>query len=291
MSPAALPQSERNHLLSLAYGYLGSLVDSEDIVQEAMLRLQQYSDRRAILNPAAWLTTVVTRLSIDKLRSAQHRREVYPGEWLPEPVFDAPSPEQEAITRSRLSIALLYLLEKLEPEQRVVFVLREVFQHSYEAIAQIVDKSEPACRQLMVRARAAIDRAKHFPPARGEIADAVVARFINALMQGDEEVLLGILAPDAVLVGDGGGKVQSVINPVYNADRISRFFLGIFRKQAHGLQVFPAEVNSSPGMLTYRDGQLISVASVMIEDGRITGIYSIGNPDKIHGRHKVRAGN
>ena len=105
MSPAALSQSERSHLLSLAYGYLGSLVDSEDIVQEAMLRLQQHSDRTAVLNPAAWLTTVVTRLSIDKLRSAQHRREVYPGEWLPEPVFDAPSPEQEAITRSRLSIA------------------------------------------------------------------------------------------------------------------------------------------------------------------------------------------
>jgi RNA polymerase sigma-70 factor (ECF subfamily) len=293
MSPAALPQSERSRLLSLAYGYLGSLVDSEDIVQEAMLRLQQYSDRTAILNPAAWLTTVVTRLSIDKLRSARHRREVYAGEWLPEPVFDAPSPEQEAITRSRLSIALLYLLEKLEPEQRIVFVLREVFQHSYEEIAQIVDKSEPACRQLMVRARAAMDRAKQSPPAppaRGEIADDVVVRFINALAQGDEKGLLEILAPDAVLVGDGGGKVQSVINPVHGADRIARFFLGILRKQDHGLQVFRAEVNSGAGMLTHRDGQLVSVASVTIEDGRITGIYSIGNPDKIHGRHKVRAG-
>jgi RNA polymerase sigma-70 factor (ECF subfamily) len=289
MSPPALTPSERSHLLSLAYGYLGSLVDSEDIVQEAMLRLQQYADRTAVLNPAAWLTTVVTRLSIDKLRSAQHRREVYPGEWLPEPVFDAPSPEQEAITRSRLSVALLYLLEKLEPEQRVVFVLREVFQHSYEEIAQIVDKSEPACRQLMVRARAAMDRAKHSPPARGEIANDVVARFINALTQGDEKGLLEILAPDAVLVGDGGGKVQSVINPVYGADRIARFFLGIFRKQDHGLQVSLTEVNSGAGMLTYRDGQLISVASVTIEDGRITGIYSIGNPDKIQGRHKVRA--
>jgi RNA polymerase sigma-70 factor (ECF subfamily) len=290
MGPAILQQSERNHLLSLAYGYLGSLVDSEDIVQEAMLRFEQYSDRTTILNPAAWLTTVVTRLSIDRLRSAQHRREVYPGEWLPEPVFDAPSPEQEAITHSRLSVALLYLLEKLEPEQRIVFVLREVFQHSYETIAEIAGKSEAACRQLMVRARAALDRARQSPPARGDIAQALVARFINALRQGDEKELLGILAPDAVLVGDGGGKVQSVLNPVYGGDRIARFFLGIRRKQDHGLQVFPAEVNSGAGMLTYRDGQLISVASVSVEDGRITGIYSVGNPDKIHRRHNVLAG-
>jgi RNA polymerase sigma-70 factor, ECF subfamily len=288
MSPAMPQESERTHLLSLAYGYLGSLVDSEDIVQEAMLRFEQQPDRAAILNPAAWLTTVVTRLAIDKLRSAQHRREVYPGEWLPEPVFDAPSPEQDAITHSRLSIALLYLLEKLEPEQRVVFVLREVFQYSYQTIAGIAGKSEAACRQLMVRARAALDRARQSPPAQGDIAAAVVAQFIQALSQGDEQQLLGILAPNAILVGDGGGKAQSVINPIYGADRIARFFMGIRKNQDHGLQVFPAEVNSGAGMLTYRDGQLISVASVSIEEGQITGIYSVGNPDKIHPASRAR---
>jgi len=288
MSPATLQQSERTHLLSLAYGYLGSLVDSEDIVQEAMLRFEQQPDRAAILNPTAWLTTVVTRLSIDKLRSAQHRREVYPGEWLPEPVFDAPSPEQDAITHSRLSIALLYLLEKLEPEQRIVFVLREVFQHSYQTIAGIAGKSEAACRQQMARARAALDRAGQSPPAQGDVAEAVVARFIQALSQGDEQQLLGILAPNAILVGDGGGKVQSVINPIYGADRIARFFMGIRKNQHHGLQVFPAEVNSGAGMLTYRDEKLISVASVSIEDGQITGIYSVGNPDKIHAARRAR---
>jgi len=287
MSPVTLQRPERTHLLSLAYGYLGSLADSEDIVQEAMLRFEKESGHTEIRNPAAWLTTVVSRLSIDKLRSAQHRREVYPGEWLPEPVFNAPSPEQDAITHSRLSVALLYLLEKLEPEQRIVFVLREVFEQPYETIAGVLGKSEPSCRQVMVRARAALDRARQSPPARGDIAQSVVKRFIQALSLGDENQLLGILAPDAVLVGDGGGKVQSVINPIFGAERIARFFMGIRKKPGHGLEVFPAEVNSGVGMLTWRDGQLISVASVSIENGRITGIYSVGNPDKLHGASQI----
>jgi RNA polymerase sigma-70 factor (ECF subfamily) len=267
--------------LSLAYGYLGSLVESEDMVQEALLRFEQ-SDRASIQNAEAWLTTVVTRLSLDKLRSAQHRREVYPGEWLPEPIFGAPTPEQDAITRSRLSVGLLYLLEKLEPEQRVVFVLREVFDHSYQSIAAIAGKSEAACRQLMVRARAALERAQQAPPVSGTIAESLVTRFINALAQGDEKELLGIIAPDAVLVADGGGKVPSILNPVHGADRITRFFLGLLRKQGNVFEVRPATVNSGPGMLTFRDGQLVSVACVSIQDERITAIYSVSNPDKLH---------
>jgi RNA polymerase sigma-70 factor (ECF subfamily) len=282
MGPAISSSSERTRLMSLAYGYVGSLVESEDIVQEALLRLEQ-ADDTFIQNREAWLTTVVTRLSIDKLRSAQHRREVYPGEWLPEPVFEAPSPEQDAITRSHLSVALLYLLEKLEPEQRVVFVLREVFQHSYQSIAEIAGKSEAACRQMMVRARGAIDRARQAPPVRGAVAQAVVTRFVNALLQGDEKELLGILAQDAVLIGDGGGKVPSILNPVYGADRIARFFMGILRKGDHAWDIQPGIVNSGAGVLTFRDGRLFSVTSVSIQDERITGIYSVSNPEKIGG--------
>jgi RNA polymerase sigma-70 factor (ECF subfamily) len=228
------------------------------------------------------LTTVVTRLAIDKLRSAQHRREVYPGEWLPEPIFEAPSPEQDAITRSHLSVGLLYLLEKLEPEQRVVFVLREVFQHSYQSIAEIAGKSEAACRQLMVRARAALDRAKQAPPVSGTITASLVSRFIEALARGDENELLAILAQDAVLVSDGGGKVPSTINPVYGADRIARFFMGLLRKHGNVFEVHLATVDSAPGMLTFRRGQLVSVASVSVKDNRIAAIYSVNNPDKIH---------
>jgi len=273
-----MTDGERARLISLAYGYLGSLADSEDILQEALLRYQA-ADHSAILNHEAWLTTVVTRLAIDKLRSAQHRREVYPGEWLPEPVFGAPSPEQAAITRSRLSVGLLYLLEKLKPEQRVVFVLREVFEYSWHEIAAIIGKSEVACRQLMVRARAALDRAKHAPAVQTVTAEALIGRFINALQHGDEKELLGILAPDAVLVGDGGGKVQAILNPVYGADRIVRFFMGINRK--HRMETHPAVVNSAPGAINRRNGQLHFVISIEVRDDRIHAIYAVSNPDKL----------
>jgi len=250
-------------------------------VQEALLRLEQ-QDHASIRDAQAWLTTVVTRLAIDKLRSAQHRREVYVGEWLPEPVFNAPDPEQDAITRSRLSVGLLYLLDKLEPEQRVVFVLREIFEHSYQSIAEIVGKSEAACRQAMVRARTALERARQVPPVSQKMASSVVTRFIDALARGDQKELLGIIAQDAVLVADGGGKVPSILNPVYGADRITRFFLGLRNKYGNVYKVRPATVNSGPGLLTFRDGQLVSVASVSIDNERIMAIYSVNNPDKIH---------
>lgn len=279
---ASASPSLRKRLLSFAYGYLGSLVEGEDVVQEALLRYQQ-SDQTSIQNVEAWLTTVVTRLSIDKLRSAQHRREVYPGEWLPEPIFNAPTPEQDAITRSRLSVGLLYLLEKLEPEQRVVFVLREVFEHSYQSIAEIAGKSEAACRQLMVRARGALQKAEQVPFVSGAIAESLVSRFLDALARGDEKALLGILAQEAILVGDGGGKAPSILNPVYGAANIARFFLGIRRKNGDVFETRSATVNSGPGILTFRDNQLFSVASVAIEDARITAIYSVSNPDKIRG--------
>jgi RNA polymerase sigma-70 factor, ECF subfamily len=281
VSRFAASSPERKRLISLAYGYLGSLIESEDLLQEALLRFQQ-SDPASIRNVEAWLTAVVTRLSIDKLRSAQHRREVYPGEWLPEPVFNAPDPEQDAITRSRLSVALLYLLEKLEPEQRVIFVLREVFEHSYQSIAEIAGKSEAACRQTMLRARDALDRARQAPPVYGKITSSIVSRFIDALAHGDEKELLGIIAQDAVLIADGGGKVPSILKPVYGADRITRFFLGLLNKYGNVFAIRPATVNSGPGMLSFRNGQLVSVAALSIQGDRITAIYSVNNPDKIH---------
>jgi len=277
-----LPPAERRRLLSLAYGYVGTLADSEDIVQEALLRLAQ-TDPTGIVNTEAWLTTVVTRLAIDQLRSAQHRREVYTGEWLPEPLFRAPDAEQQAITHSRLSVGLLYLLEKLVPEQRVVFVLREVFDYPYAAIANILGKSEAACRQLMVRARTALDPGRDVPPSPQALASSLISRFIEALSQGDEAELLSILADDAVLVADGGGKVPSILNPLYGADHVSRFFLGLLRKLGNVFKTRPAMVNGRPGMLTFRDGQLVSVTSIDVKNRRIGAIYSVNNPDKLRG--------
>jgi RNA polymerase sigma-70 factor (ECF subfamily) len=277
-----LSPAERRRLLSLGYGYLGTLADSEDVVQEALLRLAR-TDVAAVENPEAWLTTVVTRLAVDKLRSAQHRREIYTGEWLPEPLFREPDAEQQAITRSRLSVGLLYLLERLEPEQRVVFVLREVFDHGYGVIAGILGKSEAACRQLMARARTALDRSRHVPPTSQEIASSLISQFIEALSHGDEAALLSILADDAVLVGDGGGKVPSVLNVLHGADRVSRFFLGLLRKYGSGFDIHPAMVNGIPGILTFRGGALSSVASIDVKDGRIGAIYAVNNPDKLRG--------
>lgn len=250
-------------------------------MQEALLRLQQ-SERESVQNVEAWLTTVVTRLSIDTLRSARHRREVYPGEWLPEPIYLAPSPEQAALTRSRLSIGLLYLLEKLEPEQRVVFVLREVFEYPYRSVAGIIGKSEGSCRQLMVRARAELGRSKGQSVASSsKVSPFSVDRFIVALEQGDEEELLRIIAPDARLVGDGGGKVPSVMNVLQGADRIVRFFRGLRLKFGDVWERRSATVNAAPGALVFRDGALVGVVSLDEEGGRISAIYLMSNPDKI----------
>jgi RNA polymerase sigma-70 factor (ECF subfamily) len=274
------PPAERRRLVSLAYGYLGTLADSEDIVQEALLRFAQ-TEPAEIENTGAWLTTVVTRLAIDKLRSAQHRREVYTGEWLPEPVFHEPDAEQQAITHSRLSLGLLYLLEKLEPEQRAVFVLREVFDYAYSTIAGILGKSEAACRQLMVRARSALERSRHVPPASQTVASSLISRFMEAISQGDEAALLSILADHAVLVADGGGKVPSPLKPLYGADHVSRFFWGVLRKVGNVFEARPGIVNGSPGMLTFRDGELVSVISIDVKNGRISAIYSVNNPEKL----------
>jgi RNA polymerase sigma-70 factor (ECF subfamily) len=289
IAPEKTDLAVRKRLLSLAYGYLGSLTEAEDVVQEALLRLQQ-SVRQSIVNKEAWLTSVATRLAIDRLRSAQHRREVYPGEWLPEPVFGAPTPEQDAITQSRLTLGLLYLLEKLEPEQRAVFVLREVFEHSYERIAEITDKSQAACRQLMVRARAALERSREHPPVPSKVADSVVSRFLAALAKGDENELLGVIAADAMLVGDGGGKVRSVLNPIYGSDRIIRFFFGVSRKLGQGWEVQPAVVNSGPGLLTYIDASLSSVTSLDFAGDRIRAIYSVSNPEKLRSHSILKPG-
>jgi RNA polymerase sigma-70 factor, ECF subfamily len=163
-----------------------------------------------VRNPEAWLSTVVSRLAIDHLRSAQHRREVYPDEWLPEPVL-LPPQEQDAITRSRLSIALLHLLEHLDPEPRAAFVLREVLEYSYREIAKMLTKSEVACRQMVTRARNALAN-QTATESSSTVSSALVSRFVDALTSGDEQTLMKLVAPDAMLISDGGGKARAAVN-------------------------------------------------------------------------------
>jgi RNA polymerase sigma-70 factor (ECF subfamily) len=197
-------------------------------------------------------------------------------------VFPMPSSRR---SRTRDSRSGCYLLEKLEPEQRVVFVLREVFDYPYSDIANILGKSEPACRQLMVRARSALDRHRDSlsRPESHALAASLISRFIEALSQGDEATLLSILADDAVFVGDGGGKAPSALHPLYGANRVVRLFLGLLRKFGNVFEWQPAMVNGSPGILTFREGQLASVASIHLEKDRISAIYSVSNPEKLRG--------
>ena len=271
-------ERERPRLLSIAYGFLGSLSEAEDVLQEAYLRLER-TDAAAIQEPAAWLTTVVSRLALDELRSARRRRETYVGEWLPEPVFQAPLPEQELITRSRLSVAFLHLLERLEPEQRAVLVLREVFELSYREIAPILGKSEAACRQLMTRARARLE------PESAVAAEAPdpgqVDRFIAALNSGDQQELLNLLTPSAVFLGDGGGKTPSVLNPIYGAEKVARFFIGLGRKYPGRFSSASASINGELGVLTWSGGELSSATTLVWAGGRVVRLYSVRNPDKL----------
>jgi RNA polymerase sigma-70 factor (ECF subfamily) len=279
-------QRERRRLLSIAYGLLGSLAEAEDVVQEAYLRLEG-ADFAAIREPAAWLTTVVSRLALDQLKSARRRRETYPGEWLPEPVFDAPPAEQRAITRSRLSLGFLHLMEKLKPEERAVFVLREVFEHPYGDIAEMLGKSDAACRQMMTRARSRLGGGEAASPDAS--SETLTGRFLDALEAGDEQRLMSLLAPDAVFYGDGGGKVRAVVNPVYGAEKIVRFFQGIARKYPGRFQRSIIAVNGEPGMRTLVDGKLNGVAAIEWKDGRIAAIYNVLNPEKLHAHPDGRA--
>ena len=284
----ALSPAERGRLLSLAYNCLGAFADSEDVVQEALLRLSE-TPQSSVNNIEAWLTTVVTRLAIDKLRSAQHQREVYPGEWLPEPVYHAPDAEQQAIALSSLSIGLLYLLERLEPEQRAVFVLREALDYPYQTIAGILGKSEAACRQLMVRARVALDRrASAQAGTQPAVAWALISRFSEALSKGDDVALLSILTDDAIMIADGGGKVPSILNPLYGSDRIHRFYQGLLKKLGKVFAAMPAKVNHEPGLLMFRDGQFVSVVTIEVRGDRIAALYSVSNPDKLCAFQHVR---
>ncbi len=281
-------EQERRRLFTLAYGFLGSRADAADAVQEAWLRWQGREGE--IRDPAAWLTTVTARLSLDRLRSAHARRETYPGTWLPEPIVEGPSAEQLVVQRGELSVAFLFLLERLAPEERAAFVLREVFDRSYREIGEALEKSEAACRQLVTRARERVRQDRVRTEVNRAEFERVMGRYVEALAAGDERALLELIAPDAVLYGDGGGKVLSVVNPLHGQDRIVRFLLGLRRKYAGQYGVRRTEVNGQPGLLIYRGGNLSGVSAYAIADGRIQGIFHVLNPDKLQGLERRLAG-
>ncbi|HEY4724709.1 MAG TPA: RNA polymerase sigma-70 factor [Actinomycetota bacterium] len=273
-------------LFSIAYRMVGSVSEAEDLVQEAFLRFHRaVSGGEEIASPKAWLSAVTTRLAIDHLRSARARRERYVGAWLPEPLVTGqePDPAGHAETADSLSLAFLVLLERLSPVQRAVFLLHEVFGYGYAEIARLVDRSEEACRQAAVRARRHVEAGRPRFEASRRQREELAARFFAAVERGDTEGLVGLLAGDAVLYGDGGGKAPALTAPVHGAQRVARFLLGLARRGAGGgIRLELAEINGHPGLLTTDpEGRLLGVLALDIVEGRIQTLRSIVNPDKL----------
>jgi len=274
-------EAHRPLLFSIAYRMLGSATEAEDVVQDAWLRARQ-DEHAEVRSPRAYLATIVTRLCIDHLRSAERTRMVYPGPWLPEPLAE---PNQEsALLASSLSTAFLALLEKLTPTERAVFLLREVFELDFDDIAKAVDKSPANTRQILTRARARLQEPRRrFTVPRRE-SEQIVRRFRHAVGTGDVDELMAMLHADATLVSDGGGKAAAAMRPVLGADRIAKFILGYADKAHWSESDFElVTINGTPGLLMRHALAGDGTFSFDIEDGRIRAIYVVRNPDKLRG--------
>ena len=272
-------------LFSIAYRMVGSASEAEDIVQEAFLRFHRETESGTdIESPKAWLSTVTTRLAINHVQSARVRRESYVGTWLPEPIVTDFESEgaRHAETADSLSMAFLVLLESLGPVERAVFLLREVFEYGYDEIAGIVNKSEDNCRQIAARARRQIEAKKPRFEASRRKREELAQRFFEAIMGGDTEGLIRMLAEDVVGYGDGGGKGPAVPKPVHGRDKIVRLF-GSRRFAIDTVaELRLAEINGQPGAVMYgQDGRPLVVVSLDIADGRVQAVRAVSNPDKL----------
>jgi RNA polymerase sigma-70 factor, ECF subfamily len=281
--PGQAFEEQRSYLFSIAYRLLGTVGDAEDVVQEAFLRWQRGGERtQQVRSPRAYLATIVVRLCMDELRSARARREVYVGPWLPEPLITSGRADltDSLVLRESLSFAFLLMLESLSPLERAVFVLREVFDYDYAEIAAMVDKSEANCRQVFHRARQRLaDRQARFEPSPQQ-TEQITQQFVHAASTGDVQGLLHLLAEDAVLIGDGGGKGFAARQPVRSADHVARGFLGALQKMPPE-RVWIDEVNGQPAIVAMREGQVFAVLLLEVHGGLVQRLYSVVNPDKL----------
>jgi RNA polymerase sigma-70 factor (TIGR02957 family) len=271
---------------AIAYRMLGSVSEAEDVVQEGFLRLYRARDRgEQVESPRAYLSTVVTRLSLDHLRSARVRREIYVGEWLPEPLAASAddNPACKLEVADSLSLAFLILLESLSPEQRAAFLLHEVFDEPYGRIAQIIDTSEQNARQLVTRARRHIEERRPRFDVTIEQQEQLADRFFAAAEEGDLERLEALLANDVVLHGDGGGKAPAIKRPLHGRAKVARALIASLRAGARlGFTPRRQELNGQPGaLLRDGEGKLAGVMILDIADAQIQGISAIVNPDKL----------
>jgi RNA polymerase sigma-70 factor (TIGR02957 family) len=274
--------AHRSLLFTVAYEMLGSAADAEDVVQETWLRWAYLgaAAQADVRNPRAYLVRIVTRQALNRLRTLARRREEYVGEWLPEPLLTSPDVAEDVELAESVSFAMLTVLETLGPTERAVFVLRDVFETPYDEIAEAVGKTPAAARQIAHRAREHVAaRRSRVQVSRAE-QEAVVERFLAAVRGGDLQGLLDVLAPDVVVVSDGGGVVAAARRPIKGADRVGAL-LGSLVKLAGDFEVMPMWLNGAPAARFDLDGKLNTVASLMIEDGRITRIYAVLNPQKL----------
>jgi RNA polymerase sigma-70 factor, ECF subfamily len=276
-------QDLRPLLFSIAYRILGSVTEAEDAVQETWLRYQAYPAQPA--SAKAFLSATVTRVSIDVLRSARVRRELYAGPWFPEPLLTDPysDPERSAELADSVSMAALLLLERLSPLERAVFVLREVFGFGFGDIASAVGRSEAACRQLAVRARRHVDAGRPRFEADRREREELAARFFGALAEGDVEGLRKLLAADVELSGDSGGKAPALARSIIGADKAARVLASIYPLLVQiGVTPEPREVNGEPGAIFRdRDGKVLFTLALDVLDGQVQAIRSVNNPDKL----------
>lgn len=284
---AAVFEEHRELMFALAYRMLGTVADAEDAIQDAWLRWSA-APRHDVTAPRAYLTRVVINTTLNRLRDAAARREAYVGPWLPEPLLTEPGPgaEERAELAESVSLAMLVVLQTLSPQERAVFVLREVFGFGYAEIAAALGRSEASARQLAHRAREHVQaRRPRFEVDAGR-REKVTRRFLQAAMGGDIEELMSVLAPGVTLVTDGGGKARAARRPVTGAARVARFLLGISGRPYQGfaaaeMSFTPAQINGGPGLLVTAGGGAIVAFAWEIADDRVTAIRVIANPDKL----------
>jgi RNA polymerase sigma-70 factor (TIGR02957 family) len=272
--------AHRNLLFTVAYEMLGSAADAEDVLQETWLRWADI-DLGQVRDQRAYLVRITTRLSLNRLRTVKRRREAYVGPWLPEPLLTAPDVAEDVELAESVSMALMLVLETLSPTERAVFVLREVFDFGYDEIATAVGKTATTCRQIAHRARKHVDARRPRETVSARETRAALESFQRAMETRDLQGLLDVLAPDVVLVSDGGGVKQAALRPVASAGKVVRFMLGGISRTEARLTSTPTVVNGNPGLVLHLDGELDGVMAVRVEGGRITGLYYVRNPEKL----------
>ncbi|RQW99573.1 RNA polymerase sigma-70 factor [Micromonospora globispora] len=272
--------THRNLLFTVAYEMLGSAADAEDALQETWLRWAGV-DLGTVRDQRAYLVRITTRQALTRLRTLGRRKESYVGSWLPEPLLTAPDVAEDVALADSVSMAMLLVLETLAPTERAVFVLREVFDLGYDEIAEAVDKSPAAVRQIAHRARAHVAARRPRQVVSAAETRGALDAFQRAVETGDLQSLLDILAPDVVLLGDGGGVKQAVPRPIVGVDKVARLLVGGWGKVPGVTSLRPAQVNGHPALVVRLDGELDTVLALRIDDGLISGIYAVRNPEKL----------